>query len=206
MPSVPQQWLDVILPAVPGLTDTVARQHLMFILHDFLKTTLLWQETLPKISLVAGQSEYPLVSSYDADIVRVVYVSHKGEPFHPIDRVAERIGQSSGWMWDDVNSQLIVRPTPANSETDALEVTVALAPTDLSFPIETVDKWQNEIISGVLGQIFVTLPHLSGSNPTLGEWHLRRYYAARARARVQGLSLVGPVGYSLGRNALGGLA
>lgn len=205
MATIPQQWLDVILAAVPGLTDTIVRQHLLFTLHDFLKTSYLWQETLPKISLVAGQNNYPLVSSYDADIVRVIYVSYNGAPFHPLDRTAERLGYGAGWLFDDTNSQLVVVPTPARDETDALEVTVALAPTDLSFPVETVDRWQEEIISGVIGRLYTLFPHLT-TNPALGEWHLRRYHAARARARIHGLSLVGPVGYSFGRNALGGFA
>lgn len=200
-----QNWLDLLLPMVPGLTDDVARQHLLKTFQDFLAYSYMWQETLPPIALVSNQAEYPLVGQDDADIATVLHVWTEDYDIPPIDLFAS-LRDCYGWRWDKSTSSLILSPAPGDGATGTLNVRVALIPTDLSFPVQVVDGWQDAIISGVLGSIHTTMLHLPSVAPTLGQWHMQRYMAARARARVQALSLAGPIGYSVGRNALGGLA
>jgi hypothetical protein len=151
---------DYILPEINGLSQDVADAYLRRAAIDFFEETLTHVITLPAINVVAGTSEYTLVSTVtetEPVQVKAAWCGNLALRFATLEVLNE-----SGTYWRSHTSsaaygftqfrpdQITLYPKPDTNIADALVVQLALAPT---LTATWLDDWvagtyREEIVNG----------------------------------------------------------
>lgn len=186
-------WLKDILPRTPGIVRKVAKRELVLACREFFERSAAWRVVVGPKNLIANKKTY-YTSPYDAysDVVRVFSVELSGSPLNVLLRrpagVEPEATLPHSYYLNTTPAQVRVWPMPTTSKTNALTFYLALTPkvTVTKLPSIAQTHFYDAILDGVLGRIYAH-PAKPYSNPTLGQYHLRRFsvaighYAAEAK-------------------------
>ena len=159
---------------MPGAIDDAVRLEVFNALNDFFQDTNIWYEDID-IDVVAGQQTYDLISSGLSSIVRLLGVVDAAE--RPV----------TAYM--DTPGELQLRDNPITPTTYTARVSLTINdPLDREgnpvFPMWVLNKYQNDIIDGVLGRM-MDHPAKPYSNPKQSLIHARKFRLAIAFARQE---------------------
>lgn len=179
-----EQFLDRLIPHVPGCTDPVAVQALRDATIEFcVRSDWLTFEHDP-ITLLAGTSTYELEPPEDHIVSHVIQARLDGAALTPItlDDLGRRYDD-----WRDVEGppthythltpgEIVLFPRPTERMTSALKLVVSLRPSQDSDEVEDsiYEWWCETIIDGALWRL-MELPGQPFSNPQMAEVKARRF-------------------------------
>lgn len=182
-------WLKDILPRTPGIVRKVATRELVLAAREFFEQSHAWRATL-QLDARAGKKRYRL-SPYDAysDVTAVLGVSYNEIPLRKLsgEPIAIRDGQPIAY-WLEGADTVRFQSTPNATVEDAFKFYFALAPkqTVSKLPRMALTHFYDALLDGVLGRLYAH-PAKPYSNPTLGQYHLKRFrnaigqYGGRAK-------------------------
>lgn len=166
--------MDNLRVRLPGAVDDALRLEIFNTLNDFFQDTNIWYEDID-LSVTTDTKMYDIAPSSPASIVRLLGLVDQYE--RPI----------TGFM--DVPGELILRDTPSAATTYTARVTLTVNdPVDREnypiFPMWVLNKYQNDIIDGVLGRMMsqIAKPY---SNPKMAAEHKRAFRSAIGFAREE---------------------
>lgn len=173
-------WLKDILPRTPGIVRAVAAREFVLAAREFYRDSAAWREAAENFHFIGPEYQYFIdTPDTEAEICRVLGVEIDGVPLR---MTAERpqgertTGQPTGWYPSSHDPHVInLWPTPDQYETDVI-VRVQLIPsvTSVRLPHSASGLYYEALLDGVLGRLYAH-PAKPYSNPTLGEYHLRRF-------------------------------
>jgi len=182
-------------PELPSCPEPLILQALRKKTRQFCQDTDVWREQLKDIDLVAGQRDYVLNPSFDAEIRKIVEV-----------RINTAENRAAGYRGAEVKSQYYMfhgelsqrlgvnlQPNtltldeslePSASETGGLEVKVSLAPLLMAGQVDQdfLQKWCEAIIGGAMFYL-MTMPRKKWSDPQKAGLYLVDYNKGISRAR-----------------------
>lgn len=173
---------------IGDVPDLFLNQRLRAVFRDFCIQTGIWREQLATFVTVADQSEYTLVTSFDATFLRVTRVE-VGD-LTPDDPNTN--GSSKRFQVSE-EGVLAIWPTPAVAG-DNVVVWATLLPKEsiTSVPVWMVDRWGDSIVNGLIADL-----KLMANRPWTdfdGGLMARRVYDSEiARAKTEVLTRRGPV-------------
>ena len=176
---------------------------------DFCEHTHLWTLTLPLITVVADQNDYPLTvpdtdGKDDIEIVESVQYKEDGyddDQFRPIipitdwveDDVSTRNGLAGNWrflkaptptrFYVDAFKVLYLYPIPELGSTDGLRVTLVLKPEDdaTKVPAWIWEDWKKTIAWGTAGRL-LEMTTQKWFDRKLGNYFWSKYLDRRSNA------------------------
>lgn len=171
-------WLKDILPRTPGIVRAVAKRELILAAREFYRDSYAWREVVESVYWDDGTYQFTIPTPYSyAEVIQVTQVEVNGQPLTTRSErpVGDRQdGTPTNWFPTGPNT-IEVWPTPEMYE-DTLRVRVVLLPTvdATELPDLAAAKHYEALLDGVLGRVYAH-PAKPYSNPTLGEYHLRRF-------------------------------
>jgi hypothetical protein len=183
-------WLKDILPHTPGVVRSVAKREFNLAAREFFRKSGVWREVVESTYLDISDYTYRAVpQDATSEIVQILSVEVNGLP---IDRVVERPvgdrpdGTPTSWYPTGTDT-FEVWPTPDQYD-DEILVRVILIPTEdtTTLPDFVATKYYDSLLDGTLGRLFAH-PAKPYSNPTLGEYRLRRFRSAIGEARGEAM-------------------
>lgn len=166
--------MDNLRIQLPGAIDDVLRLEVFNTLNDFFQDTNIWFEDID-FDVVANQQVYELISSGPSAIVRLLAVVDDAERY------------ITAFM--DTPGEIQLRDSPTTPATYTARVALTINdPLDREgnpvFPMWVLNKYQNDIIDGVLGRMMAQ-PAKPYSNAQLAVLHARKFAAAIGFARKE---------------------
>lgn len=155
---------------------------------DFFRESEVWRKTLDPISLVADQAAYKLDpaegTAGQVDIWRIIEATDQDAEIDPNTYLFDYKEVTSVWGY---YLEYLEDYVPASSTANALEVTVALAPSmGSSYYIDPhqVNQWSVALYEGALAALYA-LPSRPWYNPGEATLHRNLYQAQLALARQE---------------------
>ena len=193
-------FLARLLPRAMGAEDPVARQALVDAAIDFCERTLVVQQVLTPINVVAAQASYTLSLSTDLAVAQVRRAWYLGAPLGPVaddsigsplaylsdvgdGEVEAETGPPSVCLWHE--NKLRLYPIPTENKTEGLVVRVAVKPTTdaAALPDELLTHWREAIVHGALERVL----NMRGSahyDPQAADRSGTQFAAAVAKAKA----------------------
>lgn len=190
--TAPQQWLDGLLPALPGATVDAIKHAVLTVARDFYKRSTAWRAWCGPILLNDHQEVYEIESGdvrADVSVVHRVCVPEDDLELRPMR--AEAAGPAFGYPVGDklatyhcpTANQIVFLPLLVEGAARPLvSVYASMVPLDLDIPDFLVQQHYDTICKGVLARMYM-VPGLN-YKPDLATSIQRQYSAERARARV----------------------
>lgn len=178
-------WLKDLLPRTPGINRKVATREFIMAAREFFRQSTVWRVALENSYFADGEYGYTAVTSEpDSEIVQIYSVEANGIQLQPVVErpTGERTtGTPTRWIPLGLN-RFDVWPTPDVYD-DTVIIRAILIPTasTTTLPDFAYARWYDAFIDGALGRIYAH-PAKPYSNPTLGEYHLRRFRSAIGQA------------------------
>ena len=171
-------WLKDVLPRTPGVVRSVARREFNLAAREFYKDSGAWREVIESVYWDDGTYQFTVPAPYAyAEVNQIVQVEVNGSALTAKSErpVGDRQDGTPTLWFPTGPDTMEVWPTPEMYE-DTLRVRVALIPTvdATEFPNVSLAKHYEALLDGVLGRLYAH-PAKPYSNPTLGEYHLRRF-------------------------------
>lgn len=160
-----EDWLDDIMPHVPGATSPYVLQEISAALREFCDDGRAWVHSFHDESTVADDPELILSDMPDNTVLGYVlrvsfgdnpsyrrYLPATATPMLVLSRIADR---PLAHYMEDANTIYVI-PTPAKDLLGAYEVEASLLPygDDIEFPIVFRTHWRDAVISGALARLF----------------------------------------------------
>lgn len=171
-------WLKDVLPRTPGVVRAVARREFNLAAREFYRDSGAWRDVVESVYWDDGTYQFTVPTPYAyGEVNQIVEVEVNGQPLTPkSERPRGDRGDGTPTLWFPTGPDTMeVWPTPEMYE-DTLRVRVALIPTvdATEFPNISLAKHYEGLLDGVLGRLYAH-PAKPYSNPSLGEYHLRRF-------------------------------
>lgn len=176
-------WLRDLTPITPGCVPSVRRRALVLACREFFEQSTAWRVVVGPKQLKADRKRY-MLSPYDAyaDVVQVLSAEMDGVPLRPYSRrpagKEPDMDRPLGYYMDGPDT---VRfwPTSATTIPDSLTFYVALTPKQSVrlLPRIALTHFYDAIFDGAAGRL-VAQPAKPYTNPTLAQYHLKRFRAA----------------------------
>ena len=190
--AVPTAFLPFVAPFVGSAPPAVVAQAIAVILKEFLHETQVWQETLPAITLVAGQQSYALTPTDSTNTMfdTIVWANNaSGQPMTPVDDYGIAPGKTGIYL---------TRIPPAGvSGTFTVRIALRLKTiANLVMDDRIFEDWHEVIADGVIARLqrnpdaawesakvsgVALSKYLKGVNATLNKYLMGK---AAARAEV----------------------
>lgn len=160
---------------------------------DFCKHTSVLVVTLDPISLVAGESNYDLVSDPGTHVYGLVAANLNGARLQLVTRTQLDVGYPD-WesktgtpqyaLFVPGEEQVRLVPEPDAADTDALFVSVVLAPDDNADGIERdiYLRYKGVLAAGAKEKLLM-LPNKAWTNPQLASFYGTEFMVGKSRAR-----------------------
>jgi hypothetical protein len=174
-------FLRYVLPDVPGCPEISAVAAIRDAAIDFCTKSLVYQETLDPITVIAGVADYDLEPPTGTLVAKVMHLFYQDKELTPVapdlirgatfynSRVegAQSRGIPSGYSLKDPRSVTLM-PVPKDTERNAVTVRVALKPTRSSTTVGDVlfEDYAETIAAGALARLMLT-PGKAYTNPQL---------------------------------------
>lgn len=183
-------WLKDLLPRTPGIVRSVARRELILAAREFYRDSDSWSEIVESTFFADDDFSYEVLSSQvDAEIVRVMAVEVNGTFLQPkVERpIGDREDGTPHSWYPTGPSSVDIWPTPEAYD-DTVRIRVKLIPTNEATVLPDIAQTRHydAILDGVLGRLYAH-PAKPYSNPTLAEYHLRRFRAAIGVAKGEAI-------------------
>lgn len=189
-------WLKDILPRTPGVVRAVARRELINTAREFYRQSGAWREVLENTYFDSGDYQYTVVpSNPESEVIQVTSVEVNGSLLTAATErpVGDRQDGTPTLWFPTGLASIEIWPTPEQYD-DEVRIRVVLIPTEsaTTFPDAAYAKYYEALLDGVLGRLYGH-PAKPYSNPSLAEYHLRRFRNAigEAMAEQKGGGLAG---------------
>lgn len=181
-------WLKDLLPHTPGIVRSVARREVIKAAREFFRDSTAWREVVQSAYFADGAYALTAVpQSTDSEVLTILSVEANGVPLTlKAERPTGDRPDGTPTCWYPVPGTVDgfeVWPTPDQYD-DEILVRVVLIPTDAatSLPDVAARRHFDGILDGALGRVYGH-PAKPYSNPTLAEYHLRRFRNAISKAK-----------------------
>jgi len=190
------QFYDWVLPDLPGSPATgLVDKACVSVCRDFCTETVIQQEELAAVNVVAATGSYALVSSdpTNFDVMKVMELYVDGEELDPKTR--DELKRYYRQRWQSLTgtpefftqydaSNVVLVPIPDTSITAGLEITAALVPALGATGLVDVvfDDWAENIADGIKGKMMLQ-KNKPWSDPNLGAAAWGKYLEARDQAK-----------------------
>lgn len=119
--------LEAIESNVPNVTDRAYTAAASRAASRFFRESRVWTETLDAVSLVAGVQSYELYTPNGTNLSEIANVFYNGSEIYS-DTKEQLHANECGLKYDREGSTLLLYPTPANSERNAIVVRAVIVP------------------------------------------------------------------------------
>lgn len=179
-------WLKDLLPHTPGIVRAVAKREVIKAAREFFRDSTAWREVVQSAYFADGAYALTAVpQNADAEVLRVLSVEANGTPLTlKSERPTGERQDGTPTNWYPTGPDTFeVWPTPDQYD-DEILVRVVLIPTDTATTLPDIASrsYFDGILDGALGRVYGH-PAKPYSNPTLAEYHLRRFRNAIAKAK-----------------------
>jgi hypothetical protein len=191
----PDQLLPYLLPEVPGVPDSLAKQAIMRTANDFCWETGVWNEIQYPISVQDNLNEYNLDTPSGAQIVTIKSIWMVNRELVPVtmERLQELIPNwqeatgSDPAYYNCPNDYSVVRiyPIPLGANNAKMTIRAVYTPDQFgtTLPDFLVDKFLDEILAGAKARL-MQMPGKSWSNPQLAGVNQAYYTEGITKAKV----------------------
>ncbi len=201
-PVTTDSWLQDTLALLPGITRAVAKRELVLACREFYERSYAWQHTIESQDIVAGRTQYRLLTSNTlVDVVQVLGVALDGlwmppsteRPRQPSPETNDSGDRPVTFYLGDTPDGVELYPDPTAADVGALSFKVALTIKESSedFPRLAQQVHYDAILSGFLSRVYGH-PSKPYSSPMQQAAQRRMFNAAVARWRARAKA-----GYSL---------
>jgi len=173
-------WLKDILPRTPGIVRAVAKREFILACREFYRRSAVWRGLTESVYWVPGTFSYSVESPDSAaEISQILSVEVNGLPLDPMVERPQSLrptGTPTIWIPSPHDPHDIeIWPTPDQYD-DTVVVRVAMIPLvgSTSLPHMAQARHYDALLDGALGRIYAH-PAKAYSNPTLAEYHLKRF-------------------------------
>jgi hypothetical protein len=196
-----EQFLDYVMPHVPGCTPEMAIQAIRNTVIEFCERTLILQRDHDPVTVTANVQDYdfePPSGYLVQKVMKAWYKNNELVPFTP-DQISDVYAYRNSVAGEAANKTDPLRifqkdertfslhPWPVETVTDALTMRVALKPTRASTKIEDVifEDWLDAIAAGALVRLQMspakpyTLPNAAAINQQI---YMQKTNEARQKA------------------------
>lgn len=188
--TAPQDWLDGLLPRLPGFAPDTVKHEILSIVRDFFQRSYAWQDWI-ELKLKANTVLYsPELTDYKAEICFILAGRHKDEyawlrPAEPMYPIADILRMEKGRP-DFYNltpeRMFCIFPAPETDDAYVVRLYCAMKPIDLCMPDWIKSLHYEAIRDGVLANLYA-LPGVI-YKPDLALMHLKKYENAINKATV----------------------
>lgn len=191
----PDQLLPYLLPEVPGVPDSLAKQTIMRTCNDFCWETGVWNEIQDPIAVQDNLNEYDLDTPSGAQIVTIKSIWMVNRELVPVtmERLQELIPNwqvatgSDPAYYNSATDYSTVRiyPIPLGANSAQMTIRAIYTPDQFGTFIPTflVDKFLDEILAGCKSRL-MQMPGKSWSNPALAGVNQSYYNEGVVKAKV----------------------
>jgi hypothetical protein len=183
-------WLKDILPRTPGIVRSVAKREFTLACREFYRRSAVWRDTIDNVFWVPETYAYSAESPDSAaEISQILAVEVNGLPLNAVvSRPAAIRSTGTPLVWYPSSHDphdFEIWPT-ADQYDDTVVVRAALIPLvgSTSLPHMASVRHYDALLDGVLGRLYAH-PAKAYSNPTLAEYHLKRFNAAISAAAAE---------------------
>lgn len=191
----PDQLLPYLLPEVPGVPDTLAKQAIMRTANDFCWETGVWNEIQDPIAVVDDVNEYELDAPKGAQIVTIKSIWMVNRELVPVtmERLQELIpnwqeskGSDPAYYNSATDySTARIYPIPSGANGAKMTIRAIYAPDQFgnTLPDFLVDKFLDEILCGAKARL-MQMPGKAWSDPGLAGANQAFYIEGITKAKV----------------------
>ena len=204
-----QDFLQYVLPYVPGCSDPLAEQFIRDICIDFCAGSSIVQFTHDPISLVAGQTEYDIDTPQGTEATLILAASYRGMPMRVLKTGDNAFngreipaGNPSALLQSPKGTFTLDR-TPESDQANVIQMLVSTKPKRTATGVDDVLlEYAYEIGQGVLGRLML-MPGQEFTKPEAAAVFTSTYNAAKVTARIRGERSFGAAGTSVRPRAFG---
>lgn len=191
-------FMQYVLPYVPGCTYPLAELHIRNICIDFCTHAPIVQEQLDPINLIKGQREYDLDTAAGTVTTIVLQAKYQGRDLDickigdtTFDYTDDQFGAPTGIM-QAAGNLFTLNIKPIANERAALSLIVATKPTAQAPTVADVllNDYAYEIGQGAVARL-LKIPGQPFSNPATSIAYEATYTTARTAARIRAESSFG---------------
>jgi len=167
-----QDFLQYVLPYVPGCSDPLAEQFIRDICIDFCAGSSIVQFTHDPISLVAGQTEYDIDTPQGTEATLILAASYRGMPMRVLKTGDNAFngreipaGNPSALLQSPKGTFTLDR-TPESDQANVIQMLVSTKPKRTATGVDDVLlEYAYEIGQGVLGRLMLMPGSLRPTTP-----------------------------------------
>lgn len=183
-------WTTKLLPRLTGAVRAHVEEEVVQTIYNFCRESTAWRDMVYGLPLVADDREVvvPIGNGSQASVAGILRVYNNGRQLTHFSHAPwETSGQPTGWTTKPGDPAVIIlNVLPSESHAEALDVFAYLQPVNPTAympPIILNDFWEF-VFDGALGRMY-SLPDRPYSNPTMAQYHLKRYRQGTRTARDQ---------------------
>lgn len=191
------EFLDYVLPQVPGATPEMALLEIKNTIIDFCEKSLILQETLDPVPAIQGIMDYDLDPPNNRLVVKIMKAWFKGVELEPvsIDEIQSPswFNQNADYVVLKQNPRMItqkdtetfsVYPIPGTTEQNVMTLRVALKPTRSADSIDDFifENYAETIGHGAIARLYLS-PDKPYTNPQMAVARNALYMAGLNVAR-----------------------
>lgn len=189
-------FLDYILPDVPGCPSPVASRAALRAATDFLSRSQAWVEVQDPIAVVANQQEYELDAPSGARVIDVLAIHTRAGELMPLtldqlprvyadwQTVEGNVPAHYTRGFDFTTFRVYPKPTEPNGETLRVQAVYTLRDTATAIPDEIVRMYGEAIASGAKERL-MTMPGVAWKDLQLAQYHATKYQEGLNEARIR---------------------
>lgn len=211
--TAPLDWIDGILPLIPGAHVDWIKHTILRKTRDFFKRSNAWRDWIGPITMDETTPFYSAeLSDYKATLCSVLagYRHSDGFPLGLVQDADTAVQQDAlysvglpQYTYRTVENLIAIFPMVGQGVYEQVSLYVSMQPIDLCMPDWIKDRYYDAILSGVLGAAYLT-PGLN-YKPDLGARYERRFlqWCSRAAQEAQASGTGMPQKVPVPRQVLG---
>jgi len=192
--TVPQDWMDGLIPALPNLAENAIKFEILTVLRDFFEHSEGWRDWFGPITLAPQQPYYsPEMTDFKAELINILDSRRESNNICLTPVVSQEIGPPAtllqegdpAYYHQTPEGLIAIWPQPATVG-ERVYFYGSMKPIDLCVPDWIKLKYYDAIVNGVMGRFFAKPgPNL---NMTMAAWYQRRYMSQRTDATLNAIT------------------
>lgn len=184
-------WKDLMLPRLPGALSNVVEGEITQTVYNFCRESTAWRDMIYAVDIDINDREVELTygDGTEANVSGVLRVYYSNKQLSQYSHAPWETSSSAPMGFTskpDDPSVIVLSTIPSTAITGALDAYVYLEPVNPTdaLPSVILNEFWEIVFDGALGRMY-SHPEKPYTNPTLAQYHLRRYRNGTRRARDQ---------------------